>query len=174
LIKENKALDTKNTEACSELVGWRVRAEAAELELKSLGKLATTEEEKRSLALARLLNSKVVGVDVGNLPIGISSGTAGGDFASPHKNGPNEIASPLPVSRSPTAIEASRREAARQRVITSQDILEQAWNAQRALAERLDRDIAMAGGTLGRSVGLNMSSIHVKNLTGYSGAKVWR
>jgi hypothetical protein len=174
-LKENEALNKQNTEACSELVGWRVRAEAAELELKSLGKLATTEEEKRSLALARLLNSKVVGIDVGNLPIGISSGpTAVGDFTSPHKSGGYEVISPPPAGRTPTAIEASRREVARQRVITSHDILEQAWSAQRALAERLDRDIAMAGGTLGRSVGLNMSQIQVEGLTGYKGSKVWR
>eukprot|EP00520_Triparma_pacifica_P009234 CAMPEP_0118638194 /NCGR_PEP_ID=MMETSP0785-20121206/3548_1 /TAXON_ID=91992 /ORGANISM="Bolidomonas pacifica, Strain CCMP 1866" /LENGTH=705 /DNA_ID=CAMNT_0006529415 /DNA_START=29 /DNA_END=2143 /DNA_ORIENTATION=+ len=176
LLKENETLNVQNTEACTELVAWRVRAEAAELELKSLGKLATSEEEKKSLALARLLNSRVVGVDVGNLPVVIGGPSDGTDYVSPMKKvQENEMvgSEAKPVGRSPAAIEESRREVARQRIITSKDILEQAWSAQRALAERLDRDITMAGGILGKGGGLNMSQIKIEEMTGQRLTKAW-
>jgi len=184
LLKENQELDKQNAQACTELVAWRVRAEAAELELKSMGRLAMNDEEKRSLALAKLLNSRVVGVDVGQLPVGVPDHVGGAE----QLQGINTLL-PLrtynPTSSNPpnqlngAVIEQARRQMAMSRIVTSKDILEQAWSAQRALAERLDRDIALAGGVLkgigrGGNWEMNNSQRVIAGLTGYQGTEVWR
>lgn len=76
LMEEREKMAKEHNDACSEVVAWRTRAEAAELELKSLGRYASTKEEKRSLEIARLLNSKVVGVGLTAADLPVASAQA--------------------------------------------------------------------------------------------------
>lgn len=56
--------------------------------------------------------------------------------------------------RSPTrdAVVGARWDAAQRTVVTSADILTEAWSAQKALAERLDKEIYLAGFKLEQSM----------------------
>ena len=185
LALDNENLVSQHNKACAELVAWRTRAEAAELELKSLGKYASSKEEQRSLEVARLLNSRVVGVGVGDMPMPITrSPRDGGGRAerreeeskcSPYS--PPRPASPPPSYHevtSPNVISASRVAAASNssRVVSSQEILQQAWATQRELADRLDREIALAGNALGKSGGFG--SIKGIRMEGIGQARTWR
>ncbi|GMH87279.1 hypothetical protein TrST_g6482 [Triparma strigata] len=175
LMKENENLVSQHNKACEELVAWRTRAEAAELELKSLGKYASSKEEQRSLEIARLLNSKVVGVNVGDLPMPISRSPQRLDGSPSTRGGgggwaqqESKYSSPMHGSPVGGSYEDQRRALAETRIVSSQEILQQAWATQRELAERLDREIALAGNTLSRD------SLAIEGLTGYKGARTWR
>ena len=153
-------------------MAWRARAEAAELELKSLGRYASTKEEKRSLEIARLLNSKVVGVGLGveDLPVHVTS---------PKRNGGNADTSSSSWGVVDTGSSSEFKEAAfpsptrsaivDARVLTSKDVLKEAWSAQKALAERLDREIYLAGFKLEQS--LAKSDV---GMGGYELPRAWR
>lgn len=189
---ENDNLVGQHNKACEELVAWRTRAEAAELELKSLGKYASSKEEQRSLEIARLLNSKVVGVNVNDVPLPMARsperdlGVMGspsmkgwrqpGEESKFEYNSRSSLMRSSPLRMSPVGVnnssfgelESSRRAVAETRIVSSQEILQQAWATQRQLAERLDKEIALAGNVL------NSNSLKIEGLTGYSGARTWR
>jgi hypothetical protein len=167
LTSENEKLSEQYQQACTELVAWRTRAEASELELKDLGLYASTKEEKRALEIARLLNSKVVGVGltVDDLPVAAgrdavgspkrramdtSSASWGVDVGGEYKEGDEFLDSRY---SSPTRLPvAQARARAEKAVLTSSDVLKEAWSAQKALAERLDREIYLAGFKLEQSL----------------------
>jgi hypothetical protein len=164
LMEEREKMAKEHNDACSEVVAWRTRAEAAELELKSLGRYASTKEEKRSLEIARLLNSKVVGVGLTAADLPVASAQAKSPKAADTSTGSwgvetgggGEVAARDFESkyRSPTrdAVVGARWDAAQRTVVTSADILTEAWSAQKALAERLDKEIYLAGFKLEQSM----------------------
>ena len=172
LVDENENLAEQHMKACEEMVAWRARAEAAELELRSVGRLAMTEEEKRSSEIARLLQFKVVGVDVDHIPA-LAAAAKKRSTTPPRTYG----SSPSP---SKTTNESMIRQKAAANVVTSQDIMNLAWQAQKELADRLDKDIAAARNLLNQSGpsggGHNnmLTAGEIYNLTGYRPRSAWK
>jgi len=165
-VKENNELLKQNKLVCEELVQWRTRAEASELELKSIGRLQVSEEEKKSLEFAKLLESKVVGIEAEDVPLRC-------DEEKERNIEGNNAEDGQTGSILDETVE-SRQAAALHNVVTSQDILEQAFSAQRALALRLDQDISFTERSMEAS---NMAfaevDMKIRDLTGYQAPKAW-
>jgi len=172
LHEDNGELLRQNKTACEELVNWRTRAEAAELELKSLGRLAVSQQEKDSLVFARLLESKVVGIEASEAPLGLSVDVDIVDVDSVDMSASTRMS---PTKRADAKSPyTTRRENAQRTVVTSQDILNTAWEAQKALAIRLDEDLAVTERNFEMSMfGLQDVDRKIQKLTGYVPPRAW-
>ena len=142
------------------------------MELKSLGRLQISDQEKKSLEFARLLESKVVGIEAEDVPLRAEEEAAGGGETNEETE--DEFGSKSINTANESSIISSRKREAMRNIVTSQDILEQAFSAQRELALRLDQDINLTEQKMDVSkFGLLEVDMKIRELSGYEAPRPW-